>query len=128
MEKTETSQFSIKKRIESFKFALNGINNLIRFEHNARIHLIAMIIVITAGFICNLNLIEWCLVVIAVGIVFICEIFNTSIEYLADFVSGKHHDTIKKVKDLAAGGVLLAALTALIIGIIIFAPKVSSCF
>ena len=122
MEKPQ--KFSITKRIKSFKYAFNGLGILIKEEHNARIHLIAIIVVTIAGFYFELVAMEWVTIVLTMGIVLSMEIVNSSIEKLCDFVSPHKHELIKKVKDLAAAAVLISAASALIIGLIIFVPKV----
>lgn len=116
-------KFSFKKRLESFKYAFNGLWLLIRDEHNARIHLIVAILIIAAGFWLEIHFIEWLILILTIGLVLIAEFFNSAIEALADKVSTEKHPTIKKAKDLAAGGVLFAAILSVIIGLVILGPK-----
>ena len=116
--------FSIKKRIKSFGFAFNGLKILFQEEHNARIHLVATIGVVVAGFLFNISGIEWIALTVAIGFVISIEIINTAIENIADFISPERNESIKKIKDLAAAAVLISALTALAIGLIIFIPKI----
>lgn len=120
---TANKRFSIGDRILSFGFAIQGLITFFKTQHNAWIHLLATIVVITMGFVLNVDRTEWCWLIIAIGFVFAAEMFNTAIEFLTDLVSPQFHPTAKKVKDVAAGAVLIAALSALAIGIIIFAPK-----
>lgn len=122
----QNETFSIKKRLKSFVFAFNGIKILIRDEHNAWIHLLASICAISLGFFCHISAMEWIAVLFAIGLVFSMEAVNSAIENLCDFTSTDKHETIKKVKDLAAGAVLISAIIAFIIGLIIFAPKLFS--
>jgi len=117
-------RFSILKRLKSFKYAFNGLRILIKEEHNARIHLLATICVIIAGVFFKISLNEWIAIVFSIGFVFSLEIINSSIENIADFISPEKHEMIKKIKDLSASGVLIGAITALIIGLIIFMPKI----
>jgi len=119
----QNETFSIKKRLKSFVFAFNGIRILFRNEHNAWIHLFASICAISLGFFCHISSIEWIAVLFAIGLVLSMEAVNSAIENLCDFASPDKHETIKKVKDLAAGAVLISAIIALIIGLIIFTPK-----
>ena len=119
-----SNPFSISQRLKSFKYAFAGLRTLFTEEHNARIHLLAAVIALTVGFVLKISASEWIFLVGAISLVFICELFNTSLEALADFVSPEKHPQIKKVKDLAAAAVLTSALTALITGIIIFLPKI----
>jgi diacylglycerol kinase len=115
--------FSFSDRIKSFGFAIQGIITFFKTQHNAWIHLVAAVLVIAAGFILNVNNNEWCWLVFAIGMVFITEMFNTAIEFLTDLASPDIHPLAKKVKDVAAGAVLIAALIAVVIGLIIFLPK-----
>lgn len=120
----KNSGFTLKKRLRSFKFAFNGIKLLIRNEHNAWIHCFAAICVTIAGFYFNISSTEWIAVIFAIGTVLAAEAVNSSIEAFADLVSPEYNDAIKKTKDLAAGAVLILAISAAIVGIIIFVPKI----
>jgi len=122
----KNGKFSILKRLKSFSFAFNGLQILFKEEHNARIHFVAAIIVIIAGIIFHITAYEWLALVFVIGLVLALEAINSALENLADFVSPKKHDQIKKVKDLAAAGVLISATTALIVGLIIFVPKIQA--
>lgn len=124
MSNLTTPSGTIIKRLRSFRFAFEGILTLIREEANARIHLLAAIIVVAASWYFKISKMEWLFVVLSIGLVIALELINTSIEHIADFIHGEHNEKIKKIKDLAAGGVLIGALTAFIIGLIIFAPKI----
>lgn len=117
-------KFNIGDRLKSFKFAFNGIRILFVNEHNAWIHLAAAMLVIIAGIVLKISISEWLAVLIAIGLVFTSEAINTSIEKLSDFISPERQNSIKEVKDLASAGVLISAITALIIGLIVFAPKI----
>ena len=110
--------------MDSFKYALEGLFVMFKEERNARIHLIMAIGIIVAGVYFNLSLSEWIFLVVAIGLVIALELINTAIENLADFVSPERNEKIKKVKDLAARAVLIGAISSLIIGILIFAPKI----
>jgi diacylglycerol kinase len=116
--------FSIIRRIKSFGFALNGLKILIKEEHNSRIHFFAALCVLIAGFIFKLSAFEWISIVFAIGLVIALEILNSALENISDFVSPDRHHKIKKIKDLSAAGVLVGAITALIIGLIVFIPKI----
>lgn len=109
--------------MDSFKYALEGLFVMFKEERNARIHLIMAIGSIVGGVYFNLSLTEWIFLVFAIGLVIALELINTAIENLADFVSPERNEKIKKVKDLAAGAVLVGAIGAFIIGLIIFLPK-----
>ena len=121
-------KFSVAKRIKSFTYAFNGLRVLFREEHNARIHLFAAVCVIVAGILLKLSPMEWAAVVFAIGLVFGGEIFNSAIEDLADVVCPERDERIKKVKDLSAAAVLVAAITASVIGLLVFIPKIMALF
>lgn len=116
-------KFSISKRIKSFQHAFNGLKILWMEEHNARIHFLVGLIVVIAGFAFTVSLIEWILLAFAMGFVIVTEIINSSIENLADFVEPQLNPIMKKIKDLAAAAVLISAVTAVVIGLLIFVPK-----
>ena len=116
--------FSIRKRIKSFGYAFNGLRLLIKEEHNAWIHVMATILAILLGFAFTISKTEWVALVFSIGFVFALELVNSAIENLADYSSPGTHELIKKVKDLSAAAVLIAAITALSIGLLIFIPKI----
>jgi diacylglycerol kinase len=118
-----SKRFSFKGRLESFRYAINGLRTLLRDEHNSRIHLTAFIIVFILAVFLKLNPMEWCLVVIITGLVFITELLNSSLESLSDRIDPEFNELIRKAKDYSAAAVLLSALIALITGGIIFIPK-----
>ena len=120
----KNTTFTFGKRLQSFKYAFNGILILITSEHNAWIHCFAAICVIIAGFCFGLSQTEWIAVSIVIGAVLAAEAVNSSIEALADLVSPEYNEAIKRTKDLAAGAVLLMAIAAAIVGCIIFIPKI----
>lgn len=117
------SKFSLSERLKSFKYAFNGFKVLLKKEHNARLHLFFTILVIVLGFIFNISILEWLFILFAIGFVFTTEILNTCIEKLADFISPEKNEKIKIIKDLAAAAVLTSAIISVIIGFIIFLPK-----
>jgi diacylglycerol kinase len=121
-------KFSISRRIKSFGYAFKGIFFVFKTQHNIWIHSLAIIVVLTAGFIFKLNAPEWGLVVLAIGLVLVSEMINTAIEWLVDLVSPDYSEKAGLIKDVAAGAVLIAALISVIIGIIIFLPKISKAF
>ncbi|MFH2143274.1 MAG: diacylglycerol kinase family protein [Bacteroidota bacterium] len=120
---TNPEKFSLKKRGSSFIYAFRGIFYMFKTQHNSWIHASITILVITAGILMKLNLTEWCLIVICIGLVFIAEMFNTSIEKFVDFVSPEFNDKAGKIKDVGAGAVLFSTITSIITGLIIFLPK-----
>lgn len=114
--------FSIAARFRSFRFALNGIRQMIRHEHNAWIHALATVGVIAAGFTVHLSREEWMALVIVISLVWITEAINTCFEKLLDLLHPAQDARVGILKDMAAGAVLLAALAAVITGLLIFIP------
>ena len=119
-------RFSIRSRIGSFKHAFNGLRLLFKEEHNSRIHFAAAITSIIAGFYFKIDNVEWLVLIITIALVIICEIINTAIEHIADFVSPDIHPKIKTIKDLVAGAVLISAISAVVVGLLIFFPKITA--
>jgi diacylglycerol kinase (ATP) len=124
MRKTDNQRFSIKARLRSFANAFSGTAVMLKGEHNFRIHVCALLVVVICGFIFHLSPAEWILIVIVSGMVIAAECFNTALEYLSDEVSGEFSGRIKKAKDVAAAGVLFTAISAAITGLIIFVPRI----
>lgn len=122
------NRFSMKDRFGSFKFAFNGLCSLFKNEHNSRIHLLATVIAIAMGIILKINLIEWSLLIIMIGIVFLSELLNSSLESLADFIEPEWNEQIRNVKDYAAAAVFISAVVSIIVGGIIFVPKILDLF
>jgi diacylglycerol kinase (ATP) len=116
-------KFSLKSRLQSFRFALNGLRSLLKYEHNSRIHSIAAIAVIILGLLMKIDLTEWSLLIIVMGMVFITELLNSSLESLADSLKPEWNDLIGRAKDYSAAAVLIAAIISMVVGVIIFVPK-----
>ena len=123
MDHSPDKKFSISDRLQSFIFAFRGLGCVIRCQHNFIIHLVIAFIVVIAGLTCRLNAAEWCLIIFCISLVFSLEVINTAIEKLVDFISPGYQEQAGMVKDIAAAAVLIAALGSVIIGSIIFIPK-----
>ena len=113
----------MKKLINSFKYAIEGLINVTHNEKNLRIHFIIMTCVIISGLIVKLTTFEWIICIILFGLVISAEIFNTALEKTLDYVNKEYDEKIKFIKDASAGAVLSIAITSAIIGLIIFLPK-----
>ncbi|MDE6227803.1 MAG: diacylglycerol kinase family protein [Muribaculaceae bacterium] len=122
----EKEQFSWRKRGKSFRYAGHGLKVLIAFEHNARIHLVAAGVALALGWLLRISSLEWCLIVICITSVLSAEAVNSAIEALADRITTDHDPFIGRAKDLAAAAVLLLATGAVVVGLIIFLPKILS--
>lgn len=116
----------LQKRINSFKFAFAGIADLYKTQPNVWIHTTAAVVVIAAGFFFSISTTEWCLVIMSIAFVISAEAFNTALEHLTDLVSPNYHELAGRTKDVAAAGVLIAAIGAAVIGILIFLPRIMS--
>lgn len=119
-------RFSLRKRIRSFGYAFEGMATLVRDEHNARIHVVALVCAIAMGIIFGISRTEWCLVALCIGGVLMAEAMNTAVEALADLVSPERHPLVKKAKDVASAGVLFMAIAAAVVGLLIFLPYLFS--
>jgi len=118
------NNFSLVNRFKSFTYAWSGIKELLRTEHNTWIHLFLTIIAVILALVFNIAIGEWTALIICMTMVWTAEIFNTCIEKLLDFISTDRHHQIKNIKDMAAAAVLMASWAAIIIGAIIFIPKI----
>jgi len=116
--------FSLSARLKSFKHAFNGLITLLKFEHNARIHLSILVIVIITGIFLRISATDWIAVLLVSGLVFISECFNSAVEYVSDVATEEQNENIKKAKDVAAAGVLISAIISVIIGLIVFLPEI----
>lgn len=120
----KNGKFSWKKRGKSFVYAWQGLTTLVRNEHNARIHLVVAALVLIAGMFFDITAIEWCLIVLAIGLVISAEALNSAIETLADKITEEYDPLIGRAKDFGAAAVTVMALAAAIIGLIIFLPYI----
>ena len=114
--------------ISSFKYAIEGIKKAFKAERNLKIHTLAMLLVVILGFILKLAAWEWVVCIILFCLVIGTELVNTSIEEVVNLLSPDIRPHAKYAKDIAAGAVLVFALGSLVIGIIIFLPKIISLF
>jgi len=124
MEKmSEKKRFSLIARLKSMPHAMRGLSIFLRTTHNMWIHIFFAIIAIFLGFILCLSSTEWVLILLAIGLVMVSEAFNTAIEIDINLTSPTYHPYARDTKDVAAGAVLLSSIISLIIGVIIFIPK-----
>jgi diacylglycerol kinase len=114
----------LRKRIESFGYAFKGIATLFKTQINARIHAVVLTLVVLAGLYFNIERTEWLVITLVAALVLSAEAMNTAVEFVVDLVSPDYHPLAGKAKDVAAAAVLLAAFGAIIVGLIIFLPKV----
>ena len=113
-----------KNIIKSFKYAFEGIFTALKTERNMKIHFSIMILVIIFGIILKISKEEWITCIILFGLVISLELVNTAIENAVDLITQEKNPKAKIAKDVAAGAVLISAITAAIIGLMIFIPKI----
>ena len=109
---------------DSVKNAFNGIMYILKNERNFRIQIIAALLVIIASFVLRLELIEFAIIVLVIFLVLLLEFINSAIEIVIDMYTEEYNEKAKVAKDISAGAVTLTALMSVIIGIIIFLPKI----
>lgn len=114
---------NFKAIFKSIKFAFEGLLHVVKTQNNARFHLLATIIVIGVGVWLKLNALEWCLILIAISLVWIAECFNTTLESFFDLVNPEPHPLVKNGKDSGAAAVLIAAILSVTLGIIVLGPS-----
>jgi diacylglycerol kinase len=121
---SEKKRFSIVARKRSFAHAFRGLGIIIKTQHNSWIHISIAIIVILLGIYYSISIFEWMTLVFAIGLVFTAEAFNTAVEIDIDLTSPTYHPYARDTKDVAAAAVLIAVFMSIIIGLLIFIPKV----
>ena len=114
----------MKKLLKSFKYAFEGIFTGIKEEQNMKIHITIMILVIIFGIVLKISKIEWITCILLFGLVISMELINTAIENTVDLITKEKNEQAKIAKDVAAGAVLVSAIVSVIIGLIIFVPKI----
>ncbi|WP_298305453.1 diacylglycerol kinase family protein [Flavobacterium sp.] len=110
-------------RFKSMGFAFKGAIKLITTEHSVMVQSCLAVIMIIAGFYFEISHEEWLIQTLAIGLVLGIEGLNTAVEKVADFIHPEYHERIGFIKDIAAGAVFFAAMTAIAIGCIIYIPK-----
>ncbi|NLL31054.1 MAG: phosphatase PAP2 family protein [Clostridiales bacterium] len=115
----------IRKIVESFNYAIEGIIETVRTQRNMRIHLLAALIILTACFFVDLSKVEFLILLITITLVLVGEIINTAIESTIDMSMNHYHPLAKIAKNAAAGAVLIAAINAVIVGYIMFWDKIT---
>jgi len=114
--------FTIRGRVQSFRYAWYGLVLMLRSQHNAWLHAFASICIAGAGLLFRLTDGEWCWIILAIMAVWTAEALNTALEFLADAATSEFHPLVKCAKDVAAGGVLISALGSVIIGLLVLGP------
>jgi diacylglycerol kinase (ATP) len=115
-------EFSFLKRAQSFTHAGRGLLLFVKTTHNAWVHLCIFVIALACGLFFGITLQEWVFLVFAGGFVLVSEAFNTAIEIDIDLTSPEYHPYARDTKDVAAAAVLISAITAFVIGLLVFIP------
>ena len=110
-------------RLESFRYAFRGITLMLKTETNARIHAGATLVVVLVGFAFDITRTEWLALTLTISAVWSLEALNTAFEAICDVASSEYHPQVERAKDVAAGAVLIAALAAVVVGMLVFAPR-----
>ena len=113
----------LKRKLDSVGYALRGIWIAFAEESNFKIQLVFSVVALILGRYFNISFTEWLFVICACGLVLTAELLNTALEELCDMLKASHDPHVAKIKDLAAGAVLVASFTALLIGLVIYLPK-----
>lgn len=112
------------KKHNKFLVAINGITKVFKEESSFRYQFVFLVIAIILGFVLKISPIQWILIIFAAIIVLVLEVMNTAIENVIDLVSPEYNKKAGMIKDISAGAVLIAASGSVIIGMIIFIPKI----
>lgn len=111
-------------RLKSIGYAFKGAIYLVKTEASIKIQVVIGVLVTIAGFFFNISATEWLIQCLAIALVMTAEGINTAIEAVADFIHPEHHKKIGIIKDIAAGAVFISAFFAVVIGVIIYSPKI----
>ena len=122
------NQKGLKKFFNSFSYPIKGLKYAYRNEQNLAVDVGIALIVVIFGFIFKVNKYEWAILALTIGLVISCELINTSIEAAVDLVTEEYHPLAKVAKDTSAAAVFIFAIVAVIVGIIIFLPKIIALF
>ena len=116
----------LKTKLLSFQHAFQGIFTCFIQERNFKIHITASMAVFILNFILRISILEWCIILLCIGLVLAAELFNSAIERTIDLKTLDYHPLAKSGKDMAAGAVLIAAFISSLIGLLIYIPKILS--
>lgn len=111
---------------KSFMYAFEGIRTALKEEPNFRIHFAISFVALILAYILKLTKVEWLILLTTIFLVLVLELINTTLEALVDIVSPETHPKAKIAKDVAAAAVLLSAIFAVIVGAVLFFPKILS--
>ena len=124
IENKDVNEFKNPTFLNAFKNALRGCTLAVKNERNIKIQLVAAVLVTIMGFLFRISSVEWAILVLTIFFVIVTECLNTAVEKTVDMITKKYDECAKNVKDIAAGAVLFSAMASVIVGIIIFLPKI----
>ncbi|HBH49264.1 MAG TPA: diacylglycerol kinase [Bacteroidales bacterium] len=119
----KVSKLSLNYQLKSFGWAFSGLSYFFRTELKPWLHFLAAVVSITMGIFLNISRAEWLFIVLAIALVFMAEILNTIVERMAENIPDEQDLIRGRIKDMSAGMVLFTAIIALIIGAIVFIPR-----
>ncbi len=120
----EPQKFSWRARGRSFTYAFAGLRHFFKYGHNAQIHGVVAAVAVLLAFVLHFSPMEFVVLVLVIGLVWMAELFNTVIEKIMNHLSPAMHPEVKVIKDLAAAAVLVTAVVAVIAGVVLFGGKV----
>jgi diacylglycerol kinase len=123
MGSVDKSKYKTRNVLYSFRHALEGFGMAVKEERNMKIHLFFTMVVVLLGFSLQVSKIEWVLILLCIGGVITLELINSSLENLVDLVTEEFHPLAKKAKDMAAAAVFIFSMVSILIGLIIFIPR-----
>lgn len=126
MSQKNSARHFVEERRNAFHYAGNGLKHVIKTQKNAWLHLASTIMVIIACFWLGIERMEWALILLAIGLVWLAEFLNTALENAVDLASPEKHPLARIGKDVGAASVLIAAIVAAVIGILILGPPLLS--
>ena len=115
-------RFTFAARLKSFVYAIRGVGFMLTTQHNAWLHAVATLAVVALAVYCDVSESDWRWLIVAMAMVWVAETLNTAVEYVCDVVSPGYSEAVKHAKDISAGGVLIAAVAALLVGGLTFWP------
>lgn len=116
----------MNRHVQSFRLAFSGIWYAFRTQLNFKVHTGFALLAVLLGLTLNISQVEWVVLALTIVLVFVAEMLNTSIESMTNLITNEHRQHAKFAKDVSAGMVLIAAIGAVIVGLIIFIPKILS--
>lgn len=126
--RNEQKKLGMNRFFKSFMYSVAGLKYAYKYEQSMLIHVFITTLVIIGGILLNISMLEWILVIVLMGTVMGAELLNTAIEAVVDLVSPDYHDLAKISKDTASAAVFIFSLSAGIVGLLIFIPKIIALF